>query len=150
MLLSLSSQLSDAYAQAVSSKYLIENAKSLDGKTMRYKGEAVTAVLNRGEYSWVNLNDGDNAIGVWCRSSSLSSVRFVGDYRNKGDKLEVEGVFHRACPEHKGELDIHAANVKIAETGFRIYESVDIGRLYISFAVFLSIILLVIIFRKRV
>jgi len=96
------------------------------------------------------LNDGDNAVGIWCRSSSLSSVRFIGDYRNRGDILEVEGVFHRACPEHKGELDIHAASANIAETGFTVYERVGISRLYISAGVFLLIILLVAIFRKRI
>ena len=142
--------VSGAYAEIVSSKDLIENANTLDGKTVRYRGEIVTAILNRGEYSWANLNDGDNAVGVWCPSSLLDAVKFIGDYKNKGDVLETEGVFHRACSAHNGELDIHADSVKIIKAGFSVSEGVDSRKLNISAAIFLLTILLVAIFRKRI
>ena len=129
---------------------MIENAKALDGKTVQYRGEAVTAVLNRGEYSWVNLNDGDNAIGIWCKSASLASIKFIGDYKNRGDILEAKGVFHRACPAHNGELDIHADSIKIAKPGFPVSERMLRRKLNAAIAVFLLTILLAAAFRKRI
>ena len=71
--------LSLLYADTVSSSELIERAKEFDGKAVAYKGEAVTAILNRGEHSWVNLNDGTNAIGVWSKTSDLGAIKFIGD-----------------------------------------------------------------------
>jgi len=136
-------------AAAVSSKELIENAKALDGKTIRYRGEAVTAIMNRPEGSWINLNDGDNAIGVWCKSAMLDPVKFIGDYKSKGDILEVEGVFNRACPAHGGELDIHAIAVNVVKHGFMVKEKIDAIKLDIAIAVFLIAILLSALFKKR-
>ena len=54
-----------AYAKSLTSKELIEGENTLDGSIVTYKGEAITAIMNRGEHSWVNLNDGYNAIGTW-------------------------------------------------------------------------------------
>lgn len=141
--------VSNVYAASVSSKELIDNAKLLDGKTVQYKGELVTAILNRGEYSWANLNDGDNAIGVWCKSSLLTPVKFIGDYKNKGDTLEVVGTFNRACPMHRGELDIHAASIKIVKPGFEVKEQADKRKPGLSMAIFLLVLSMAIIFRKR-
>jgi hypothetical protein len=149
ILSAFSFQLSAFSAEDVSSKALIENAGSLDGKIVRYKGELITAVLNRGGHSWINLNDGDGAIGVWCRKDALGAVRFIGDYKSKGDLLAVEGVFHRACPAHGGELDIHAGAVKIIRHGFALKERVDKAKLYVCAALFLSAILMIAVFRKR-
>lgn len=138
-----------SHAGIVSSKELIENAKTLDGKAVTYKGEAVTAILNRGDYSWVNLNDGDNAIGVWCATSLLGEVKSLGDYKNKGDTIEVEGVFNRACPLHGGELDIHGRDIKIVKAGYAVNERVSHESARLSAALFALTILAVIIFRKR-
>ena len=136
-------------AQAYSSKELIENANSLDGKVVIYKGEVVTAIMNRGEYSWVNLNDGDNAIGVWCKSDEISVVKFIGGYKFKGDLVEVEGIFHRACSEHGGDLDIHSYMIKIVQQGHKVKENLDVKKLRASIIIFLVILLAVVIFRRR-
>lgn len=114
------------HAHTVSSDELIERARDLDTRVVTYKGELVTAILPRGEHSWANLNDGSNAIGVWCESGSLRGVKFIGDYKKRGDILEVEGIFNRACREHGGELDIHADKVRVAQEGF--YKIEEIGR----------------------
>jgi len=47
-------------------------------------------------------------------------VRYKGGYRYKGDVLLVKGVFHRACQQHGGDLDIHVSNFIKAKEGFRI------------------------------
>ncbi|MDP2913605.1 MAG: DNA-binding protein [Candidatus Omnitrophota bacterium] len=142
-------QLSAFAAEEISSKALIDNADFFDSKRVLYKGELITAILNRGGHSWINLNDGENAIGVWCRKDALGVVQFIGDYKNKGDVLVVDGIFHRACPVHGGELDIHAGAVNILKHGFALKERVDKAKLNISIALFLAAILMIIVFRKR-
>lgn len=144
--------VSTAAAAAIetSSKSLIENAKFYDGKTVTYRGEAVTAVMKRGEYAWVNVNDGDNAIGIWCKAASLGPVRFLGGYKVRGDTLVVTGVFNRACQEHGGDLDIHADEVTVAKTGHLIPEEVNRRKVRLAFILFFFTIVIVVIFRKRI
>ena len=62
----------------VSSTELIEKAKELDGKEIVYEGEVIGEVMTRGEYSWVNLNDGLNAVGVWMGNDFLGLISFWG------------------------------------------------------------------------
>jgi len=131
-------------------KTVIVTAHLIDGKKVTYRGEVVTAVMKRGLHSWVNINDGNNAIGVWAESPLLEPVRFFGDYKHTGDILEVEGVFHRACPMHGGELDIHADKVVVVKSGFAREERVDARRIYITVLLFLAAIVGVLLFRKRV
>lgn len=104
-----SHQSAACYAQtALSSTELIEKAKELDGKEVVYEGEVIGEVMTRGNYSWVNLNDGQNAVGVWTGNNFLSLIRFSGGYKSRGDWLQVKGVFNRACRLHGADLDIHA------------------------------------------
>ena len=139
----------NCYAVVWSSKELIEKAKELNGRKLNYRGELVTAILDRGEYSWINLNDGFNAIGIWCKSSSLSGVKFIGDYKNRGDVIETSGTFNRACSIHNGELDLHADTVKIVKKGHLLMMAIDLKRINSAIALFALTIFTVIIFRKR-
>jgi hypothetical protein len=132
-----------------SSNELIEKSKELNGRKLNYRGELVTTSLNRGEYSWINLNDGFNAIGVWCKSSSLRDVKFAGDYKNKGDMIEVNGVFNRACSAHNGELDIHADTIKIVRYGHPVNRTIDTKRIESAIILFVVVFFAVIVFRKR-
>jgi len=140
----------NARAEDLSSKALIERAKELNGQSVTYKGEVVTAILNRGEYSWVNLNDGDNAIGVWCKSQQLEGVKFIGGYKNKGDILEVKGAFNRACPLHGGELDIHADAIIIIAKGSHVKEQLSQKKSILTAVIFLITLYIIFRFRKRV
>lgn len=137
------------YAKSLTSKELIEEANALDGSIVTYKGEVITAIMNRGEHSWVNLNDGYNAIGIWCKSASLKDVGTIGDYKNEGDVLEITGVFHRACPVHSGELDIHADSVRIEAMGFPVEERVSSQRINVAIAFFILTLLAIFMLRKR-
>lgn len=119
LLTAVSCQLSVAcYAQPlVSSTELIEKARELDGKEVVYEGEVIGEVMTRGDYSWVNLNDGQNAVGVWTGNNFLSLIRFSGGYKSQGDWLQVRGVFNRACRLHGADLDIHAQEVVKLRSG---------------------------------
>jgi len=139
----------NCYAVTWSSIELIEKAKELNGRRLNYSGELVTAILNRGEYSWINLNDGFNAIGIWCKSSSLSVVKFIGDYKNRGDMIEINGTFHRACSVHNGELDIHADTIKVIKHGYPADRAIDMKMVHSTAILFIAAILIVIIFKDK-
>jgi hypothetical protein len=117
-----------ALAQPVSSTELINNAKQYDGKTVAYEGEAIGDIMMRGDYAWVNVNDGSNAIGIWLSPTLAKSITYTGRYKSKGDAIEITGIFHRACPEHGGDLDIHAQTIRKIGAGRVIAEKLNIGK----------------------
>jgi len=111
------SALKASFAQVVSSTELINKAKELDGKTIVYQGEVIGDVMKRGNFAWVNANDGQNAIGIWMDYSLAKEIAYMGSYKFIGDVIEVSGIFNRACPEHGGDLDIHAQTLRKIESG---------------------------------
>jgi len=112
-------------AEPISSTDLINNAKQYDGKTVSYQGEVIGDVMVRGNYAWINLNDTKNAIGIWLAAPLTKEISYTGSYKSKGDIIEAEGVFHRSCLEHGGDLDIHAKSIKLITKGFEIEESIS-------------------------
>jgi len=115
----------NCFAQALSSAELINNAKNYNGQIVVYRGEVIGDVMRRGKFAWVNVNDGKNAIGIWIEFSQTKDIIYTGSYKAKGDVIEVNGIFHRACPEHGGDLDIHAQESLILEKGAPLPERVS-------------------------
>jgi len=112
---------SAACAQEIfSSSVLIERAKELDGREVVYRGEAIGEAMLRGGYGWINIHDGQGAIGVWASSKMLSSIVYTGSYKVIGDWVEVRGVFNRACRAHGADLDIHATEILRIKDGHAI------------------------------
>lgn len=132
--------ISRCYAQAVSSAELINNAEQYDGKTVTYQGEAVGDIMIRKDHAWVNLNDGNAAIGVWMKQADIADIAYLGSYYVKGDIVGVIGIFHRSCPEHGGDLDIHAQQIKKVIRGESFPKKIDLNKFYTGF--FLTIALL--------
>lgn len=96
---------------------LVENTKAYDQQVVTIQGEAIGEVLERGEYSWVNISDGTNAIGIWMKTTDADTIKYFGDYKNIGDTVKVTGVFSRDCTEHGGDVDIHCASYEIVKEG---------------------------------
>ncbi len=118
------------YAQSVSSAELIEKAAYYNNKTVEYQGEVVGDVMVRKDFAWVNLNDGKNAIGVWGKRDLISGlIKYKGDYNYKGDTILIEGIFHRACPQHGGDLDIHLIEAIKIKEGFLIKHPVSLAKI---------------------
>jgi lysyl-tRNA synthetase class II len=113
------------HAEPVSSTDLINNAKEYDAKTVSYQGEVIGDVMVRGNNAWINVNDKKNAIGIWLSSGLTKEISYTGSYKSKGDIIEVEGVFHRSCLEHGGDLDIHAKTIKLIIKGYETKESIS-------------------------
>lgn len=128
------------FAQPVSSRDLIEHAKEYDGKIVSYQGEVIGDVMLRGDFAWVNANDGLNAIGIWVSKDLARKITLTGSYKFFGDTISVEGKFNRACLQHGGDLDIHANSLAILEKGYAVKETISIQKIIASLA-FLAIVL---------
>jgi hypothetical protein len=116
-LLSIVYCLSSVPCWAVPSGELIAEAKLYDNQEVWYEGELVGSVLNRGDFVWLNLNDGTNALGVWAPRSMIKNVKRGGGYAMRGDWIGVSGIFYRSCLEHGGGLDIHAQKLAVLKEG---------------------------------
>jgi hypothetical protein len=136
------------YAQHISSTELINNAKEYDGKSVVYVGEAVGDVMVRGDFAWVNINDGENAIGVWLNKELTGEIQFTGSYQAKGDRLEITGVFQRNCIQHGGDMDIHAQGTRKISPGRVVGEELDTSKRNFVF-ILLVVLCLVFVFVRR-
>ncbi|MGW8115316.1 hypothetical protein ACVS9P_09185 [Caproicibacterium sp. NSD3] len=137
-------------AETVEINSLIENAKVLDKTEVTVQGEAIGEMLNRGEYSWVNINDGTNAIGVKLKTADAQRITHYGDYKNKGDMIRVTGIFNRACPENGGETDIHGESVQIVEAGGPVKESVPLPKVITAVLLTVCAVAVVLLLKKRI
>ncbi len=136
----------------VTAEELVTNARAHDGEMVVFEGEVIRAVLPRGDHAWINLHDGTTAIGVWVPLAATAEVRYAGQYKVRGDRVRVRGVFHRACPEHQGALDIHAEELTVVATGGPVTEYLGGGKAF-ALAVLLGVLLCLLTFnllnRKR-
>ena len=120
------------FAQGLSSSELINHAKQYDGKIVTYSGEVIGDIMLRGEFAWVNINDGQNALGAWMSAALAKEIKFTGNHKSHGDHLEIEGVFHRACLEHGGDLDIHVLSLIKITNGRMIKENLNFDKVNLS------------------
>lgn len=123
------------FAQSVSSAVLIEHAKEYDGKTVTFQGEVIGDIMARGNFAWININDGNNAIGIWLPKEFTADIKYTGSYKFSGDVIEVTGIFNRACKEHGGDLDIHATEIIKVSEGSPIKEKVSQHKIMLAIAV---------------
>jgi hypothetical protein len=137
------------YAQQISSTELINNAKEYDGKSVVYVGEAVGDVMARGDFAWVNINDGENAIGVWLSKELAGEIRFTGSYHAIGDEVEITGVFQRNCIQHGGDMDIHAKHIRRINPGRAVSEELDITKRNFAFILLVLLGVVLVFVRRR-
>jgi len=135
------------YAQSISSAELINNAKLYDGKTVTHEGEVIGDIMLRGEFAWINVNDGQNAIGIWMDKNLTADILYTGSYKSKGDFVEITGVFQRACLEHGGDLDIHAQTIRKVRQGRGVFERLNVNKRNLVF-VLLGVLCLVWILKQ--
>lgn len=113
---------------------LIERASELDGELVEVEGEAIWPPLRRGEMAWLNIEDDSGAIGVWLPAECLASIERYGSYSDLGDRLRLKAVFHRACPEHGGDLDLHAQSCTVIGRGTRVEHGLPTWKIVASIA----------------
>lgn len=139
------------FAQTVSSSELISRAKDYDGKDVTYAGEVIGDVMVRGQYAWINVNDGNNAVGVWLERSLAREIALTGNYQARGDWVEIRGIFQRRCLAHGGDLDIHAQSMRRIAAGARLKETVspERSRLIIILAGILVLVWILSLFKRQ-
>ncbi len=70
-------------AKPIDSNTLINNAFKYDGKFIEFQGEAIGEIMKRGNYAWVNIHDGSNAIGVFLKYEDAKKIKYLGKRRGK-------------------------------------------------------------------
>lgn len=129
---------------------LIKESHTYHNQAIVIQAEVILEVLERGDYAWLNVNDGTNAIGVYLPIEMTQELDVFGDYSHKGDIVLIEGVFSRNCDEHGGEIDIHATSLTIVQEGYEIDHEVSVWKFAIAVISFsLSIIVLLVYRNKR-
>ena len=139
-----------ADGNAVGSNDLIDHAKDYDNQTVVYEGEVLGDILNRGNHAWLAVYDGSNTIGVYVTAEQAAQITVVGGYGKHGDSVRIEGVFHRACAEHGGDLDIHADSLQVIAVGAAV--QMPVSRLLMILAIALPLpaaVLLLLVWKKR-
>lgn len=111
--------------QTITLNDLIENGKAYDGKKVMVSGEALLEPLEREDGTWININDGTNAMGLWMSKEDAKLIKRFGDYHGKGDILKVEAVFNRACQAHGGDMELHVTRVIHVESGYEFEHQVQ-------------------------
>lgn len=128
----------------VNSASLVENANLWNGHTVSFKGEAIGEALIHGNMAWIHVNDDpymdksaaaggaltgyNSGHAIWLPADLARKISVFGDYRHQGDIVKVTGVFNAACPEHGGDMDIHATSLTILRSGYSIEHPVSANR----------------------
>lgn len=128
-------------ARPLTSLDLINNAKQYDGHVVSYQGEVIGDAMIRQGHAWVNVYDGNAAIGVWGPISLIEDIHYYGDYHKKGDIVEVSGIFHRSCIEHGGDLDIHASGISKISPGNPIVHTTSAKKVHVAISSLMLVLL---------
>lgn len=121
-------------ADSIEISSLTGDMEQYGGRVVSITGEAIGDVMRRGDFAWITVDDGpysskslaegggfrgtgNTSIGVWAPAGDVAGIEHLGSYAEKGDIVNVVGVFNRACPEHGGDTDIHASSVQVIKPG---------------------------------
>lgn len=128
----------------------IAQAPIAPGSTVTIFGEAVGEILRAREgETWVNLLGEGVGVGVVMSREDASRIEHFASYRESGDILVVTGTFNQACPEHGGDLDVHATSMRIVRRGGPIAHPIRWWKLVVAVAASSVVALEVVLYRRR-
>ena len=147
----------------VNSASLVENANAWDGHIIAFTGEAIGEAMARGKMAWIHLNDDaymwknieegaqlggyNSGHAVWIPADLAIKIRFFGDFKHEGDVVKIAGRFHAACPQHGGDMDIHASTLEIVRVGHPVHHVINSPR---AITAGVLLILALILYRFRI
>jgi hypothetical protein len=137
------------YAQNVSSKELLKRQEFFDGKEIIYRGKIIGEMMCREKGCWLNVKDGDFAIGVWVPSEIKFIPKYTTSYKYQGDEIEIRGIFNRFCKQHLGEADIHAQQIRLIREGGEIKHSLSGGKRILAIIIWGCLCLILILMRLK-
>jgi aspartyl/asparaginyl-tRNA synthetase len=123
-------------ARKVTFSELIEKATLIDGSKIEIRGEVVGDIMKRPNGVWINVHDGTAALGIWLTPKQGNLVKQGGDYNWQGDRIDVVGSFNKSCPQHGGDMDIHAQQIEVIEEAKPIKHPLQVSKLIWLFALF--------------
>lgn len=118
--------------QAVTLNQLIEESEAYDGRSVVVNGEVLLEAMERTDGTWININDGTNAMGVFMSTDAANTISKYGNYHTVGDCIEIEAVFHRSCKTHGGEMDLHFIQFRNIEPGYDKDQPLNTSRIWIA------------------
>ncbi len=126
--------------EAPGSAQLVERPKEFDGRSIVFTGEVIGEAMLRGDHAWIHVNDDayylknveegaplggyNSGMAVFVPAALVEDIGHYGDYKHEGDVVTVTGVFNAACPEHGGDMDIHAEELRIDAPGRHVADVV--------------------------
>jgi hypothetical protein len=146
----LCSLFSVCYAEVSSSAELINSPRNQAVKFVVYRGEVVGDVMLRGDYAWVNINDGQAAIGAWMPKKLAQEIKYTGGYKTIGDLVEVNGIFNRNCSIHGGDLDIHVKAIKILRPGYAVSENISNAKFKLAIILFIVCLMVIMVYFVKI
>ena len=135
--------------ESVSVAQLVEEAAKNNGREVLIEGELIGDLMARGDHLWLSVLDKGTAVGVWAEKGKLPSIRFLGAYGVQGDRVRIRGIMHRACPEHGGDLDIHAETVELLKRGKIVGHPINRLKIFAAFALSIVGLWLVSLWRRK-
>ena len=108
---------------------------SQDGSDVAFAGEAIGEALRAGDdHVWVNVLAGATGIGVYASRAQAADIRSWGDYTRDGDIVEVAGTLNTACDQHGGDLDVHAASLRVTSRGSERLDPISTWQFIVALA----------------
>lgn len=130
---------------------LLNNAKTYEQKNITVRGEIIgNKILTADKQNcWVNITDGIMAIGIWLTTEQAAVLSCFGDYKHRGDIINVTGKFFSNCQEHNGEFDIHAQELVILEQGKTVEHNITRHKQYQAIMFSIAALVLFIIYMSK-
>lgn len=146
------SDLADtSYYRKMSIGGMLAATVRLEGQGVSFKGEAVGApIVADAEHKWVNVVSNGAMIGVYLANEQADKISHWGGHDTTGDTIRVKGIFHLACADHDGELEVHGATLKVTAQGAAVEEGGWSRELLFAGAVMAALGLLVSIAQRLV
>ncbi|MFZ2959923.1 MAG: hypothetical protein WA705_23840 [Candidatus Ozemobacteraceae bacterium] len=123
---------------------LVEESPERDGKSFTIQGELVGEPLLDSGGVWLNILEDGNPMAVFCSAPLASmAVRLAGGNHGRiGNRIRVEGILRRICPDHGGDLDFHAISCEICGAPKEIQDLPKPEELVLSLLIALAILIL--------
>jgi len=146
--------------KTVSSSELVEKNRFFNGKTVWYQGEVIGDIMVRRNLAWLTVNDDaysrqaskiklkgyNSGLSVTVPKRLSEQIKFVGNYKQRGDIVLIKALFHNACPQHNGVLMLHGQSLKVIKRGFALKHPISPLKLRLASFSFLLFILAAVVY----
>ncbi len=128
---------------------IVSKNPSMNGRPVVLEGEVISEPIERRDGCWINVTDGNLAIGVFFNDcQQTKSVKVWGQHLYKGDTVRIEGKVFNADKLTDGELDMQGESLTVIEPGYPISMPVPLWKILL--AVFLGSLALYLVIERLI